>query len=56
MSAVAQLVPALPVRRALGVFGASHATWYRRQRPRAEVSTGIQISPVMGIENSPPGS
>jgi len=36
MSAVAELVPALPVRRALGVFGASHATWYRRQRPRTE--------------------
>jgi putative transposase len=36
MSAVAELVPGLPVRRALGVFGASHATWYRRCRPRAE--------------------
>jgi putative transposase len=37
MSAVAELVPGLPVRRALAVFGASHATWYRRRRPRAEV-------------------
>ena len=36
MSAVAELVPGLPVRRALGVFGASHTTWYRRRRPRAE--------------------
>ena len=33
MSAVAQLVPVLPVRRALNALGASHATWYRRQQP-----------------------
>lgn len=35
MSAVAQLLPALPVRHALAAFGASHATWYRRCKPRA---------------------
>jgi putative transposase len=33
MSAVGQLLPALPVRRALGAMGGSHATWYRRGRP-----------------------
>ncbi len=33
MSAVAELRPALPVRRALAAMGGSHATWYRRQQP-----------------------
>jgi putative transposase len=36
MSAVAELIPALPVRRALQAFGAAPATWYRRRRPRVE--------------------
>jgi len=34
MSAVAELLPALPVRQALAAMGGSHATWYRRQQPR----------------------
>ena len=33
MSAVAQLLPDLPVRRALAAMGGAHATWYRRQQP-----------------------
>jgi putative transposase len=35
MSAVAELVPMLPVRQALVALGVSHATWYRRGKPRA---------------------
>ncbi len=35
MSAVAQLLPAVPLRRAVHALGASHATWYRRRRARA---------------------
>lgn len=34
MSAVTELLPALPVRQALAAMGGSHATWYRRQQPR----------------------
>jgi len=34
MSAVAQLLPAVPLRRAVHALGASHATWYRRRRAR----------------------
>jgi len=34
MSAVAELLPAIPTRCALRVLGASHATWYRRRAPR----------------------
>lgn len=34
MSAVAQLMPTLPLRRATCALGASHATWYRRRKPR----------------------
>lgn len=33
MSAVAQLLPDLPVRRALAAMGGAPATWYRRQQP-----------------------
>ena len=33
MSAAAELVPALAVRKALRALGGSHATWYRRRRP-----------------------
>lgn len=34
MSAVAELVPAMPTRRALRALGAAPATWYRRRAPR----------------------
>jgi putative transposase len=34
LSAVAELVPAVPVRRALRALGDSPATWYRRRAPR----------------------
>jgi putative transposase len=34
MSAVAELLPAVPLRVATRALGASHATWYRRRRPR----------------------
>ena len=33
MSAIAQLAPTVPLRLATRTLGASHATWYRRQRP-----------------------
>lgn len=46
MSAVADLVLALPVRRALGAFGASHATWYRRGKPRAAPCTRRGAPPL----------
>ena len=46
MSAVAELVPALPVRRVLAAFGASHATWYRWRRPRAEVGRRRSTPPL----------
>jgi len=36
MSAAAELMPQMGVRAALGALGASHATWYRRQRPRPQ--------------------
>ena len=35
MSAVADLVAVVPARRALAALGASHASWYRRQKPRS---------------------
>jgi putative transposase len=34
LSAVAELVPAVPARRALRALGGSSATWYRRRTPR----------------------
>ena len=46
MSAVADLVPALPVRHALSVLGASHATWYRRRKPRAGRLLRRSVSPL----------
>jgi hypothetical protein len=34
LSAVAELVPAIPARRALRALGGSPATWYRCRAPR----------------------
>ena len=46
MSAVAELVPALPVRRALVALGASHATWYRRRRPHLARALTRRVPPL----------
>ena len=46
MSAVAELVPALPARRALVALGASHATWYRRRKPRLTRARAHRVPPL----------
>jgi putative transposase len=46
MSAVAELIPALPVRAALRVLGAAHATWYRRRKPRLARSLRRGVPPL----------
>ncbi len=46
MSAAAELVPALPVRAALRVLGASHATWYRRRAPRVRIERAAVVPPL----------
>lgn len=63
MSAVAELVATLPVRRALSAFGASHATWYRRQKPRSARAcrraapplalSGMERQAILGVLNHP---
>jgi putative transposase len=46
MSAVAELIPALPARRALMALGASHATWYRRRKPRLQRALVRRVPPL----------
>jgi len=46
MSAVAELVPALPARRALVALGASHATWYRRRKPHLTRALTRRLPPL----------
>ena len=51
MSAVAQLLPALPLRRATYALGASHATWYRRRRPRVASGQHQRPSPPLAFSS-----
>jgi putative transposase len=46
MSAVAELIPALPARRALMALGAARATWYRRRKPRPGCTLRRGIAPL----------
>lgn len=46
MSAVAELIPALPARRALMALGASHATWYRRRKPHLTRARARRVAPL----------
>jgi putative transposase len=52
MSAVAELVPAIPTRCALRALGASHATWYRRQRSRAHPALRQRPAPPLALSGA----
>ncbi len=49
MSAVTELVPALPIRRAVRALGASHATWYRRQAPKRAKGEHARVAPPLAL-------
>jgi putative transposase len=52
MSAVAELVPAIATRRALRALGASHATWYRRQRPRVPRAVSARPASPLALSST----
>jgi putative transposase len=49
LSAVAELVPGIATRGALGAFGAAHATWYRRRALRVERAARVRPAPPLGL-------
>ena len=49
MSAVAELVPAIPTRRALRALGGAHATWYRRRVPRRPAALRRRPAPPLAL-------
>ncbi len=51
MSAVAELVPAMPTRRALRALGAAHATWYRRRAPRVHAPARPRPAPARALSS-----
>lgn len=50
MNAVAELLPKMTKRRALRAVGASHATGYRRQKPRAQVLASTRPAPPLALD------
>jgi len=52
MSAVAELVPQVPLRRALRAFGAAHATWYRRHATRPESALRVRPAPPLALSSA----
>ena len=52
MSAAAELVRALPVRRALRALGASPATWYRRRAPRLPSPVRPRTVPPLALSGA----
>jgi putative transposase len=51
MSAAAELMPQMGVRAALRALGASHATWYRRQRP-ASARVQRRAAPPLALSST----
>jgi putative transposase len=49
LSAVAELVPAVPARRALRALGGSSATWYRRRAPRLPAAMRRPAAPPLAL-------
>jgi putative transposase len=49
LSAVTELVPTLPARRALRALGGAHATWYRRRRPRLPGAVRRRAAPPLAL-------
>jgi putative transposase len=49
LSAVAELVPAVPARRALRALGGSPATWYRRRAPRLSGALRRRAVPPLAL-------
>jgi putative transposase len=52
LSAVAELVPAIPTRQALRALGAAHATWYRRLAPRYRAPGRAQPAPPLALSGA----
>jgi putative transposase len=52
MSAVAELVPMLPTRRALRALGGAHATWYRRRAPRSTRPRRPRPAPPLALSQA----
>lgn len=52
MSAVAELVPMMPTRRALTALGAARATWYRRLAPRRRPPARARPAPPLALSGA----
>jgi putative transposase len=52
LSAVAELVPQLPTRRALRACGAAHATWYRRRAAPPQRAARARPPPPLALSST----